>query len=201
MALFAMTELEAVNIMLQAIGEAEVTTIEDETIEDAQMALAVLRQTSREFQSVGWHFNVDYDYPIAVNVDLKLPYPITAVHADPMDTESYDLVKRGDFFYDRENRSFTFPAGTSVKFKITWLLDFEDLPQVAREYITYRAARRNAKNVMGDEATVQFSAQDEQMARANFLADEARRADYNLKRTNTSTAQIFYRRQNIIGRS
>ena len=201
MALFAMTELEAVNIMLQSIGEAEVTTIEDETIEDAQMALQTLRQTSREFQSVGWHFNTDYDYPISVNVDLKIPYPVTAVHVDPMDTESYDLVKRGDFLYDRENRSFTFTAGTTVKFKVVWLLDFGDLPEVAREYITYRAARRFAKNVMGDEATVQFSAQDEQMARAMFIADETRRADYNLLTATTSASQIFYRRRNIIGRN
>lgn len=201
MALFAMTELEAVNIMLQSIGEAEVTTIEDETIEDAQMALSILRSVSREFQSVGWHFNTDYDYPIAVDVNLKLPYPVTAVHADPMDTESYDLVKRGDFFYDRETRGFTFAAGTSVNFKVVWLFDFEDLPQVAREYITYRAARRFAKNVMGDEATVQFSTQDEQMARAMFLADEARRADYNIMDSAWSVNQIFYRRRNIIGRN
>ena len=196
-----MTELEAVNIMLQSIGEAEVTSIEDETIEDAQMALSILRSVSREFQSVGWHFNTDYDYPISVNVDLKLPYPVTAVHADPMDTESYDLVKRGDFFYDRENRQFTFPAGTSVKFKIVWLFDFGDLPQVAREYVTYRAARRFAKNVMGDEATVQFSTQDEQMARAMFLADEARRADYNLLNASWSVNKIFFRRSNVIGRN
>lgn len=199
MALFVMSELEAVNIMLAGIGEAEVTSIEDETIEDAQMALSVLRQVSREFQSMGWHFNTDYDYPIAVNVDNKIPYPVTAAHVDPVDTAAYDLVKRGDFMYDRENRTFVFTAGTSVKFKVVWLLDFGDLPQAAREYITYRAARRFAKNVMGDEATVQFSTQDEQMARASFLADEARRADHNVLTGNWSTNKIFYRRRDTIG--
>ena len=201
MTLFVMTELEAVNICLQTVGEAEVTSLEDITIEDAQMALSILRQTSREFQSVGWHFNTDFDYPISVDVNLKLPYPVTAAHVDPMDTESKDLVKRGDFLYDRDNRTFLFTAGTSVKFKVVWLLDFEDLPQTAREYITYRAARRFAKNVMGDELTVQYSAQDEQMARAAFIADETRRADYNILNANNSTAQIFYRRRSLIGRS
>ena len=49
MTLFATTELEAVNVMLAGIGEAEVTTLEDETIEDATMALSILRQVSREF--------------------------------------------------------------------------------------------------------------------------------------------------------
>lgn len=194
MALFATTELDAVNEMLAQIGESKVTTIEDETIEDAQMALDTLRQTSREVQTVGWHFNTDYDYPISVNVDLKLPYPVTAVHVDPMDTESYDLVKRGDFLYDREERQFTFPAGTSVKCKVIWLLDFEDLPQAVRVYIMIRAARRFAMRVMGDEATVQYSQLDEQMARAEFLRDEMRRADYNLLTSSHSTNRVFLRR-------
>ena len=194
MALFATTELEAVNEMLAQIGESKVTTIEDETIEDAQMALDTLRQVSREVQTVGWHFNTDYDYPISVNVDLKLPYPVTAAHVDPMDTESYDLVKRGDFLYDRENRTFVFGAGTSVKFKVIWLLDFEDLPQAVRVYVMIRAARRFAQRIMGDELTVTYSSQDEQMARAEFLRDEMRRADYNLLTSSHSTNRVFLRR-------
>ena len=201
MAIFAMTELEAVNIILQTIGEAEVTSIEDITIEDAQMALSTLRQVSREFQSQGWHFNTDYDYELAVDGDSKIPVPTTAAHVDPMPDENYDLVKRGDFLYDRENRTFVFPASTSVDCTVIWLLDFEDMPQTAREYVTYRAARRFAKNVMGDEATVQYSLQDEQQARANFVADEARRSDHNMVTGSWSTARMFYRRRGLIGRS
>jgi len=196
MALLPLSELEAVNIILAGIGEAEVTTIEDVTIEDAQQALNVLRQVSREFQSVGWHFNLEYDYPISVDVNLKIPYPTTAVHVDPMDTESWDLVKRGNFMYDRKNRQFTFPAGTTVKFKVVWLFDFEDLPQAAREYITYKAARRFAKNVMGDEATVQYSQLDEQDAMARFKADEMRRADHNMIHDSWGTYRVFVRRRN-----
>jgi hypothetical protein len=194
MALFATTELDAVNTMLAAIGEAKVTTIEDETIEDATMALDTLRQVSREFQTIGWHFNTDYDYPISVDVNFKLPYPTTAVHVDPMDTESYDLVKRGNFLYNREDRTFIFAAGTSVKFKVIWLLDFEDLPQAARVYIMMRATRRFAKNIMGDELTVQYTQQDEQMARAEFIRDEARRADYNMLTSSYSVNRSVARR-------
>lgn len=200
MALLAMTELEAVNIILQTIGEAEVTSIEDITIEDAQMALSTLRQVSREFQSAGWHFNTDYDYPLTVNVDNKIQYPVSAAHVDPMPDESKDLVKRGDFLYDRKNRTFTFDANTTVDCTVVWLLDFEDMPQTAREYVTYRAARRFAKNVMGDEATVQYSLQDEQQARAAFIADEARRADHNMVTDSWSTSRMFYRRHGLIGR-
>ena len=106
MTLFASTELGAVNVMLAGIGGAEVTTLEDETIEDATMALSILRQVSREFQTSGWHFNTGYDYPV------------TAVHVDAVDIEDRDLVKRGDFLYDWENRTFTFSGSNTIKCKI-----------------------------------------------------------------------------------
>lgn len=195
MALFAMTELEAVNIILAGIGEAEVTSIEDTTIEDAQMALSILRQVSRELQTVGWHFNTDYDYPLTPNVDDKIAYPVGAVHVDPMPSSCKDYVKRGGFLYDREDRTFLFTDVTEVKCKIVWLLDFEDLPQACRDYITYKAARRFAKNVMGDEATVQFSAQDEAEAKAMFLRDEAQRADHNMLTSTHTAFRVLMRRR------
>ena len=61
--------------MLAGIGGAEATTLEDETIEDATMALSNLRQVSREFQTTGWHFNTDYDYPLSVNWITKFNTP------------------------------------------------------------------------------------------------------------------------------
>lgn len=194
MTVLATTELEAVNIMLATITEAAVTTLDDDTIEDAQMALTTLREVSKELQNQGWHFNTDYDFPLNVNGDGKIPYPVSAAHVDAMPSENKDLVKRGGFLYDRKNRTFTFPNTTSVKCQIVWLLDFEDLPEAARSFIALRAARRFAKNVMGDEATVQFAAEDERMARMYFVADDMRRGDHSMLRDSYSTFRVINRR-------
>lgn len=194
MTVTAMTELEAVNIMLRAIAENPVTTLDEDTIEDAQIALSTLREVSRGFQAEGWHFNTDYDYPISTDVNDKIPYPSTAAHCDPMDTEGKDLVKRGGFFWDRENLTFTFPNVSSVKFKIVWLFDFEDLPHMARNYIAMVAARKFAMDIMGDEATVSWTTRDEQMARAKFVADDLRRADLNMLNASNSVNRAVRRR-------
>ena len=73
------------------------------------------------------------------------------------------------------------------------LRDFEYLPQVARVNIMMRAVRRFAKNVMGDEATVQYSIQDEQEARTSFMQDEARRAHHNMLTDSYSTNEVVAR--------
>ena len=195
MAVLATTELEAVNIMLAAIGEAPVATLEEDTIEDAQIALSTLRQVSKEVQAIGWHFNTDYDYPlIADAITGKISYPTTAAHVDSMDDTSYDIVKRGDYMYDRKTRTDVFEASLSIKCKIVWMLDFTDLPQTARVYITMLATRRFAKNMMGDEATVQYSQQEVQEAKAEFKADDLRRADLNMLTHSYSVNRAVRRR-------
>ena len=51
-----MTELEAINRMLSAIGQAPVTTVE-ETNPDVAICKRTLYQVSQEVQSEGWTFN------------------------------------------------------------------------------------------------------------------------------------------------
>jgi len=194
MTVTAMTELEAVNIMLRSIAETPVTTLDVDTIEDAQIALSTLREVSRNFQAQGWHFNTDYDYPLSTDGNDKIPYPTTAAHCDPMASEGYDLVKRGGFFWDRENLTFTFTGVTSIKFKIVWMFDFEDLPQLARNYIAMVATRKFAQDIMGDEATVSWTSRDEQLAHAHFVADDLRRADLNMLNASNSVNRAVRRR-------
>jgi len=194
MTVTAMTELEAVNIMLRSIAETPVTSLSVDTIEDAQIALSTLREVSRNFQAQGWHFNTDYDYPLSTDGNDKIPYPTSAAHCDPMTDSGYDLVKRGGFFWDRENLTFTYPGVTSIKFKIVWMFDFEDLPQLARNYIAMVATRKFAQDIMGDEATVSWTGADEQKAYAMFVGDDLRRADLNMLDGSMSVYRAVRRR-------
>ena len=61
------------------------------------------------------------------------------------------------------------------------LFDFEDLPQVFKDYITQRSARIFAGRALGSEEMVTFNAQDEVLLRANCVAYD----------TDTSEANIF----------
>lgn len=200
MTLLATTELEAVNKMLAAIAEAPVSTITDDTIDDALIARDTLREVSKEIQSAGWNFNTEYDFPISVDGDLKLPYPATAAHADPMDSEARNLVKRGDYFWDQDNRTFVYSAGTAYKFKVVWLLDFEDLPLSFRTWISIRAARRFTEQQLGDEGAVKFSRDEEMEAKAKALADDLRRGDNNILTRSRSANRVVSRRNSYYWR-
>lgn len=193
MALLATTKLEAVNMMLSCIGEAPVTTLGVDTIEDASMAETILDQVSREVQNIGWHFNTDYDYGLSVDGNGKIPYPTTAAHVDAMPSECKDVVKRGAFLYDRENHTLVFTGLTSLKCKVRWLFDYEDLPLAFRSWIALRAAKRFAKQIMGDEATVQYSSEDELDAKVEAVADDLRRADHNMLTDNYTTYKVVGR--------
>lgn len=63
--LTATTELEAVNAMLSAIGEAPITNVDTATQADVKMAVNILRNTTREVQRVGWRFNTEFGYEVA----------------------------------------------------------------------------------------------------------------------------------------
>lgn len=66
--LTATTELEAINAMLTGIGEQPLPTGTDlatSTQSDVAMALGILRDISREVQSMGWKFNTEFGFELA----------------------------------------------------------------------------------------------------------------------------------------
>jgi hypothetical protein len=62
--LTATTELEAVNAMLSAIGEAPVSSV-DTAREDVDRAVNILRNKTRELQNKRWKFNTEYGLAIS----------------------------------------------------------------------------------------------------------------------------------------
>lgn len=63
------TELEAVNAMLSAIGEAPIEDVDDSTQSDVALAVNILRNACREVQSMGWRFNTEFGLAVAPAVE------------------------------------------------------------------------------------------------------------------------------------
>ena len=61
----ASSELEAVNFMLDTIGEAPVSSIEGSGLVDVKIAVNTLAMVSRQVQVEGWAFNTDFNYLLA----------------------------------------------------------------------------------------------------------------------------------------
>ncbi len=62
----------------------------------------------------------------------------------------------------------------------TWSVDFVDMPQTARDYITKRATRRFASQVVGSQDIVGYTANDERIARRALKREQGMQRKYNI---------------------
>jgi hypothetical protein len=186
------TKLEAVNQMFTGIGQAPVVSLDASNPEVAS-AIAILDAVSREVQGEGWHFNTEINYPFTPNNDGDIFVPPNVLQISDNKTSSvqrYQTVIRGGQLYDKLSHSFTFPTGGPIYCDVVWLFDFEDLPQVFKDYISQRAARVFAGRVVGSKEMFQFNAQDEGILRANCVAYDTSTSEVNI--FGVETRQNFY---------
>ena len=143
MALTTTTKLEAINTMLSAIGESPVNSLTSGLV-DAEQAETILNSVNREVQSMGWSFNTDLKRQFVPdsNKQIQIPSNILRIDMAQDKTDKLELVQRGTKLYNRASSSFFMDDDiTQVLMNAVVLLDFEDLPEAARRYITIRAAR------------------------------------------------------------
>jgi len=68
-----MSELQAVNMLLAAIGEAAVSSLETATTVEVTQAKNLLSNTNRAIQQKGWHFNTEWDVVMALDSENLVP--------------------------------------------------------------------------------------------------------------------------------
>ena len=170
------TELESVNQMLGHIGESPVNSISNEAALpiSSSTALVVLRETAKEVQTEEWHFNTITDYEPVREGTGKLKLPANTLFADAKDS-SVDVIQRGLYLYDRKNNTDVFSE--TLKIDLTTQLDWTELPEVARRYITLRASRIFQGRMVGSSELQSLIAVDEMQARARLLELDSQSSD------------------------
>lgn len=206
-----MTKLEAVNQMLRSIGEQAVQSIDSGQI-DAEMAEAILDETSRRIQSQGWHANtrrsVEYtrnasnEFVVGINV-LK----IDTVNADsprrtdtPNPSAFYDVALRRNaadttyLLYDVDNDSETWDDGPSTLVcDVVEYHEFGDLPVYLQVYIYKAAAHEFQKAAVSSATLYQFTAEAVEEARSEAIQADAEIEDRNVIRNSRAAWEIAYR--------
>ena len=186
------TELQAVNMMLENIGESPVSNLNDAGLGDVAVAKDMLGRVNREVQSRGWSWNTDYNYALARDTNNQVPIPANALEVDSDSNDAWmDVVVRGGFLWDRFNKRFTFD--NSVRCRITWLLEFESLPEAARNFIAIKAARQFAKAMLGTEAASRLTQEDEMRSDGQLTNQEARTSSANMLNDSYSASQVLDR--------
>ena len=176
--------LGAINTMLTSIGELPVKNEGDLAgLNDASIAADILDNVSRAVQSRGWIFNTDLDVSMKPDNERKIPVPSDIIRVDTttrIRERDEDIVERGNFLYDRKRNSPYFDEGSTVKVDQIKLLQFTDLPEPARRYITIRASRIFHDRVVGSGDLHRFYQEDEMQAWHTLLEYEGDVADYNI---------------------
>ena len=175
-----MTELEAVNILLAAIGEAAVSSLETATTVEVTQAKNLLSNVNRAAQQKGWHFNTEWDVVLTRDADDRIPLSESILSVYQPGQLMTIRGRSGSMFaYDLDNNTFTWTKNLNNAVTIT-LLDFIDTPNTFRQYVTTRAARIFQEEIVGQVSAETVNRQEEAEAYADLLDDDAERAGLNV---------------------
>jgi hypothetical protein len=177
MALTGTTKLEAINTMLSIIGETPVNSLSGQAVASVKIAENTLNEALRDIQGESWHFNTSKDVTLVRDLDGRIPLSpsVARVEVDRVQNPDVEVVKRGDYLYDTKAQTNVF-AKNIVKAYVTYLLDFDELPEAAKRYAMIRAGRMFCDRMIADPARNGFTSQDEMKARMDLREYEAKTA-------------------------
>ena len=204
------TELDAVNSILMSVGESPVNTL---TVQSPEVAIAqkTLQQVCREVQAEGWVFNTEHEYPITLDSSNHCVIPQNVLEIDLSHArhgDHFNVIRKKDNgitkLYDKIEHRFNFESVNESKLycDVVWMIDFEDLPQVFKDYITVRASRIASNRMVSDPNASELIGTDESLARALAVEYDARVADHNIfsnQEYRTNPASV-YRPYQVINR-
>ena len=196
-----LTELDAINEILAAVGQAPVTSVDTTddlykkvgntytpisipTNPDVAMAKQALLETSRKIQSEGWCFNRELDFDMTPNSANEITIPNTMLQCDAsrdgvdnrMAYGGMDTVRRNGKLYDKIGHTFKFDS--VVPCDILWYFEWEDVPRPIQDLIIKETAAIFSMRIVGDPNLYQVLKMQASECRAYALEYETQQGDY-----------------------
>ena len=177
------TELSAVNSILGAIGQAPVTSLVYDNPEIA-FIYNLLRDANVDTQAEGWHFNTERHVtytPDSVTGKIAIANDVLQLDVSKgWARREYNVVKRGGYLYDKIDHTDDFSTITSIDLDVVKMYNYEDLPTVFKRYITYRASRQAATQLVANPNLVKLITQQESLARAAIMEYECNQGNHSM---------------------
>ena len=177
------TELSAVNSILGAIGQAPVTSLVFDNPE-ISFIYNLLRDANVDTQAEGWHFNTEKHvkyYPDSVTGKIAIANDVLQMDvSEGWVRRTYNVVRRGGYLYDKIDHTDDFSSIDSIDLDVVKLQNYEDLPVIFRRYITYRASRMAATQLVANPNLVKLIAQQEALSRAALMEYECNQGNHSM---------------------
>lgn len=166
------SELDAINVMLATLGEAPINTLgsEEGISPDVAIAKNTLEEINREVQARGWSFNTEKKIKLIPSEEGEVTLPANCLSFFPSLFDNA-LIQRGNRVYDKFKH--TYNIGKTIEADIILLLNFEELPEVAKRFITIKAARIFQDRALSSEVLYKITSRDEQIAEVALISFNA----------------------------
>lgn len=184
------TELDAVNEILSAVGSSPVNTIEEDLNVEVINARSILRNVSREVQAKGWDFNTEEG--VVLKPDFERGYIPCPPEFIRYVATGYKLIQKDGYFFDTLTQSRVFNSGLTLD-TLVRKLEFQELPDIFKKYITARAAKVFQARYLGSVELDQSLSIAESEAYADILDYELTSGSYNIYQDDTTISQNIQR--------
>jgi len=174
-----MTELEAVNISLQTIGEMTLTTATNIVdVYEAKSALEILTETRRSVLTEGLNCNTDSDWTMTADATGYIAIPNNMLRLES--TGDKYLIMKDNKVYDKENHTFLFDPLSTHKVDATWDLDFDNIPHTIAYYIAVKASRITYQRLVGSTDIIRVLMDDEEKSKQKMIEHDVDTRNYNI---------------------
>lgn len=183
------SKLEAVNRILAVAGDEPLNSL-DTTYPQVDIVLSILANESRRFQSRGWYFNEERNKKLTpdINNEIILSENVLSISVT---NDRGNMIQRGNKIYDRSLGTYT--ISNPVYSDLIFNLEFEDLPEAARQYLIAKCREIYNQEYFNDDNIKQQLAMDSNVAEKEFKRQHGKACDSNVF-NNPTTANILRRR-------
>jgi len=163
-----MDELEAMNMLLRAIGSSPVNSLETPH-PDAINAKATLNRWRKQVQAKGWWCNVDYTVTFTRDaVTGEIP---VATHITKAVFQDSSIVIRGNKLYNKAIQSYVFttnPTAVRIQYDLSWA----ELPASLQRHAAYAAAAQFVMDEIEDAAKSSYFKEQAGIAYVDVKSDD-----------------------------
>jgi hypothetical protein len=176
--------LDVVNEMLGTMGETPLNSLL-QPHPFLAAAKKALEDKNREIQARGWWYNTEamVGRPSPEDSHIYLSSDILEVRAP-----SRNVVQRGDRLYDLDTADTVFTA--DIDLSVVRLIPFEQLPELAAQFIAAEAVKAFQKNYDGDRAKTEELRGEAREARAEARAQHIRSVRANFFDSNYTLSRL-----------
>lgn len=142
-------ELEALNLVLSAIGESAVNTLDDSSNADVANIRRLLNSYNRRTQTRGWTFNTETTPLLPDYYSKRINFLGDWLSVlSPSGATVYR--NRGGYVYDINSRSDTFEQPITVE--LITLCPYNEMPEVFQQWIVAMTSRKFNMSFFGDDS-------------------------------------------------